>query len=307
MPAERAPARPWRTGVLVLLVLVGVTAFAVLITPWIQRALVDLGVLSPGKYAKLLRRVILLPLIGIFFFAYRPWRDGGLRSYGLVGPEARLRPPLGGYLITVLVIALFLAWHFAAGWLHLEDPLKPGEIVRRYVRWFFTAWAIAVIEEWFFRGWLDRRLRRTYRPLVAALVVGVLYGLIHVFQGRPPGADVSPDVAGGLVAIQRWLARFADLADFLPLFVGLFLFSLVLAGLWRRTRTLWTAIAIHAAAIFMLKSYGSWTDRWTDTWPWRNWAGSKHLLDGPPGWILLALLAFWLWRPRGAHGCRDLS
>ncbi|MFV1957985.1 MAG: lysostaphin resistance A-like protein [Planctomycetota bacterium] len=305
MAADLTPARPWRTGLLVLLVLVGVTAVAVLVTPWVYRALVDLGLLPPGKYAKLLRRVVLLPLIVIFLVTCRPWRDGGLATYGLVGPQARLRPPLVGYLLTMAVIGLFVAWHFAAGWLHLEDPMKPGEIVRRYARWFVTGWGIALIEEWFFRGWLDRKLRLGYRPLVAALVVGVLYGLIHVFQGRPPGADVTPDVAGGLEAIQRWLARFGDLEDFLPLFVGLTLFSLVLTALWHRTRTLWTAVAIHAASIFMLKTYGSWTDRWTDTWPWRNWAGSKHLLDGPPGWILLAGLAFWLWRPLGGRGRRS--
>ena len=72
-----------------------------------------------------------------------------------------------------------------------------------------------------------------------------------------------------------------------------FLFSLILTLLWRRTRTLWAPVGVHAAGVAVLRTYGAFTDRT----PPRTWAGSKELFDGPPVWALLLLalgvLAAW--------------
>jgi membrane protease YdiL (CAAX protease family) len=268
-----------------------VAALGVLATPPVHRWLVDAGLLAEEKFPKVLRRLLLIPLLLVLFAFLRPWRDGRLASYGLRGPRARPGPLVTGFAVTALLFVALLAWQFGAGWLRWESPIQWGRAMWKVGRWIVGGLLIAVLEEWFFRGWMFRRFRRGMPTLPAVLVVAAVFALLHAFKPSHLGKDVTHDVEGALDALGTWFTHLIDPASFGPTFLGLFLFGLVLSGAYRSTGTLWASVGIHAAGVWVLRTHEHFTDRW----PLRNWAGSKDLYDGWPAWVVLALAGLWLW------------
>jgi membrane protease YdiL (CAAX protease family) len=269
---------------LVLLSAAGIAAAAVLLTPPVYRWLLDAGAIDADEFLKVLRRLLLFPLLIALFAWLKPWRDGGPWSYGLLGASARPSLFIRAWTVTAALLLSLLAWHWLVGWLAWEDPLDAGKALGRLGRWLGVGLVLAVLEEWFFRGWLERRLlKKAFEPVSAALLVALLYAAIHAFKPSRLDVEVTLDAAGALRALGWWFTHLVDPVAFGPTFAGLFLFSLVLTAAWRRWKTLWVPIGIHAAGITVLRSYGAFTDR--D--PQRTWAGTKELLDGPPAWLLL--------------------
>ncbi len=272
---------------IILLAVLGIAAAAVLLTPPVYRWLLEIGWIDADEFLKVLRRLLLFPLLIALFAWLKPWRDGGLRTYGLLGENARASLFLRAWALTAGLLLALLAWHFVAGWLTWEDPFDADKALGRLRRWLGVGLLLAVLEEWFFRGWMERRLlRKSFTSISAALVVALVYAGIHAFKPSRLDVEVTHDAAGALDALGWWLTHLVDPVAFGPIFAGLFLFSLLLSAAWRRWQTLWVPIGIHAAGITVLRSYGAFTDR--D--PQRTWAGTKELLDGPPAWILLCVV-----------------
>lgn len=271
-------------------VLIGVAIF---VAPPLHRALEAAGIARTDRFDRTVRFVILVPFLLIFFAWKKPWRDGGPMTYG----APRIRTLVLGYGSALGVLLFVLSIQFAAGWLVFEDPLDGPKAARRVVKFFLSGWLTALLEEWFFRGWLDRRLRRHLAPLGAAVAVAGLYAVLHVFTLRDGATPAPPTVDGALHVLALWAGRLFNPAYALPKILGLFLFSLLLTALYRRSRTLSTAVAVHAACIFVLYAYGALTDRVVDP---TFWTGTKRLYDGPLAWVALVVLLALVLRPRPA-------
>jgi CAAX protease family protein len=286
-----------RRALLVLLLCLVTAGLGLVLTPLVYRGLVGAGLLAPEKFLKVLRRMLLVPVLLVLFAALRPWRDGGPSSYGLLGPRARLGPGLVGFALSATAALGLLTVHFLSGWIRWEDPMPWMEGIRRAVWWLGAGVVLGLLEEWFFRGWLDRRLRARFSPAWSAVIVAVLFATLHAFKPSALEGETTRDVAGAWHALVGWIAHLFDLETFGPAFVGLCLFSLLQTALWRRTKTLWTPIGVHAAAIWVVRAHGGFTARDVE----RTWMGTKGLYDGPPAWALL-LLALWLVTRRRSRG-----
>ena len=301
-PSRRRLAFEWIAKITLGIIVIGllIVAAAAMAGP-VHRALIDVGWMAGEPHAerldgflKVFRRLMVILLVGAALLYFRPWRgmQRGGHDYGLTGDRARARPALIAWVATVAVIAGLLAWQMAQGWVTWEDPLDGGKAAKRFGRVFLTpALLVALFEEFVFRGWLQTSVQSVMRPFRAALVVSLIYAFLHAFRPSSSVINVTFDTAGALEAFQSWLAYAVDPAGFGPAFVGLFLFGMLLTAAYLRTGTLWTAIAVHMAGIWMIYSYGSVTDR--D--PARTWAGGKLLYDGLLGWLLLLLPALLLW------------
>lgn len=298
-PQVRA-LRSWSFG---LLVTAGVLALSAVLTPPIHALLEGFGWLGSETAAdrhhyflKVLRRIVMV--LGILAVAVllKPWQDGGLGSYGLRAPERRRAYWKRASLVTLAAALLLLGLHAVQGWLQLEDPLRGTKILKRAVSWGARSLGLAFLEELFFRGWLWRRLAKGMGVVRAALVSSAFFGVIHAFRPSNFKGTVSLDATGALDALAAWGALALDPDRFLPAAFGLFLLGLVLCMAWRRTGSLWTAIAIHATGMAVVYIHPSITNRF----PKETWAGSGALFDGPPGWILLGLALLVLWRDPGS-------
>lgn len=246
-------------------------------------------------FLKVIRRVLLVPLGLVLAIWLRPWRDGNGEVYGLRGPKAAWRPAATAYLLTWVAGVVVLAAQLGAGWIKWEVPLDFGDLAGRLAKYVPLGLLIAFLEEWFFRGWLWRRLGHGARSLGAAIGTSLIYAGAHAFRPGVLEREVTPDAAGAAEALAGWLRHATDVSAFGPRFLGLFLFGMLLAALYRRRGNLWSAIAVHAAGVALLQSYGALTERVVRG----GWGGGRVLLDGAPVWIGLALLTLLLWR-RGA-------
>lgn len=276
--------------------MLGVVALACLLAGPIHGLLAGLGWLggSDRDFLRVFRRLLVLPLVAVFLWRVRPWRGVGGDAYGLRGPNARARPFVLGFTLTLAALLGVLAWQLQQGWLRFEDPLRWGELARRLVTYLVGGFVIALFEEWFFRGWCVERVGRRLGPVPGVLVPAAIFALLHAFRPSRLEAPVTHDAAGALEALRGWGAHMIDLAAFGPAALGLFCFALLLTAAHVRTRTLWAPVGIHMAAVLVISSYGALTDRS----PPRTWAGSRVLYDGPVIWALALVGAFVLWRGR---------
>ena len=62
-----------------IVVLIGVAVF---VAPPLQRALEAVGIARVDRFDRMVRFVILIPFLLIFFAWKKPWRDGGPMTYG---------------------------------------------------------------------------------------------------------------------------------------------------------------------------------------------------------------------------------
>lgn len=276
-----------------------IVAGAAWLAPVVHGWALDLGWVSqrPEKHVsgflKVFRRLLLIPLVGLVFWRLRPWRDGSLHSFGLLGPPVRARPIAVAFLATAALGAGLAGAFLALGWFVPEPGATLGGAWRPLLTRLLLGGLVGVLEEYFFRGWMQRRLARGAGAARAALLVAVIFALLHAFKPSSLRASVEPTALGALEALGQWLQAAFDPVAFGPTFLGLFLFSLVLGAAYARTGTLWTAVAIHAAAVWV--AYGH--EEFTDLGVLPGWAGGRRMVDGLPAWGLLAG-ALWVLRPR---------
>lgn len=272
-------------------------AISALLAPPLYELLVALGLIGDDEFLRVFRRLLMIGLCLSILNAWKPWRDGDLASYGLRGPRARLRPTVVAWLVAVVATICLVLVHYWSGWIRLEEPFRWGRLVNRIASFLVTGFVVSLLEEWFFRGWMLRRMTRTRSLGRAVFTSTLIFAVLHAFSPSDLGNVVFvPTARGALSALYAWLTRMTDLQAFGSSFVGLFLFGLLLCLAYLRTRTIWVPIAIHAGAVNVLFTYTHATDRVVNS----PFVGTRALYDGVPAYILLAIaaVAVWNWKPR---------
>lgn len=120
-------------------------------------------------------------------------------SYGLNGPSVPKRILAGAFwgccLVSLLIGALLATNHLAIGAraIHEQDTVSYGVI------WGATFGVTAVTEEMLFRGYLLVTLARVLRFWPAAIVMSLLFGLVHLTnEGESPLGIANVALAGGV-------------------------------------------------------------------------------------------------------------
>jgi membrane protease YdiL (CAAX protease family) len=283
---------PSRVPSIVLLVTV-IIAIAALAAPVVHRITLDLGLLQANDFLRVFRRIAMIGLAIVFGWAWRPWRDGGLASYGFSAQGTAIRKTAAMFLLTAGAVAAILALHFAAGHLRWREEIDWSAAALRAGRFLVSGLVIAAIEELFFRGWMQRRFSRSFSPMMAATICSAIYAFVHSFRPKNLSDQVSHDWVGVMTALGAWLTEVIEFGRVGPPMFGLFLFGMLLALVTRIQRSIMPAIGIHAGAVFVLYAYGSLTTRLTGP----AWAGTKSIYDGAPAWLFL-LVVLLLLHPR---------
>lgn len=293
-----APLTPMRVARAVALV-AGAILLAAALTEPVYRTLLgwDLVRDRPGDpdrmFLKVFRR-LLLGFVGIVFLALvRPWRDRD--GFGLRPWRPGARVAARAWVATVVLTALLVVFLVAVDALAMREEPSTSKVLRTFGKVFIGGVCAALLEEWFFRGWLDRMLVARHGTLVACILGPLLYAIAHAFKPGTLETEVALTTSGALEALGQWFLHALAPASFGPAVFGLFLFGLVLLGLRRRTDSLWTSIGVHAAGAFVVYGHLALTTRPASEAS--LWLGTKRLYDGVPAWIILGLAAWWLWRP----------
>ena len=110
-----------------------------------------------------------------------------------------------------------------------------------------SAFAVAVLEEWLFRGAIQGAVRKTTVDGFAIVTVAVIFAAVHFL--KPPGDALLPaDIFwwSGLALLPSAFWQFGQPLLLLGGFSTLLLVGLILGYARWRTRSLWMPIGLHA-------------------------------------------------------------
>ncbi len=306
-PSRTLPAVTLLAG-LVLVYVLG-TLTTVLLIPWLERMDGDIGhaLLRRGPH-RLLGRVSMIWLLLYFPFLRRGIAWGGRRDIGWTSPgTSRIaRDIFVGFAIGAVTLSLALCAMLIAGRV-LFDPFEGlAPFVGHLAGFTLSCFTVALIEETLARGIFFRSLARAWNGWAAALVVSLLFGLLHYARPLPESFGDGPVLAATWHVLSSIPANFAQTPNVVVCILNLTIFSLLLCATVQIRGTIWLAVGLHAGFVWIKHIGGSLTHSAYDVTTWA-WLGRKT--DATDSWmatVILLLLLLSALKRRGAFSPRTL-
>lgn len=244
----------------------------------------------PYKFEKIFNRLVMIfsILAAILFVRVRAEQ---MERFGLLWAADSLKLYLKGFLLGAFFLMALVVGQWMGG-IAFWSP-QPYEIHQWGVTFIFyliAAMLIGILEEFFFRGFVLRTLELEYRwPIwIAVIINSFLYSIVHFIGTRKPFIDPSPQAWDAFRFLAAPFTNAQHLESIMPFAVGLFLFGIALNRAVLKTRSLYSAMAIHAGCVFVIKIVNSLFDyREPESLFW----GTGEMADGVWGWFLLVLLS----------------
>ncbi len=229
----------------------GVVLFACLVSPplyWAGTALADQGVLPFLKGFPFHRYFSRSVQISALLMLWPAFRWIGIRCAGELGLEPnpfRWRDLLAGLGIALVPVLLLAGGYLACDVYRFKKEFALGGVVRI----LGTAGAVAVLEEFLFRGVLLGLCLRSMKPVVAVLLSSAVFAVVHFMRVAKEASE----------EVVTWGSGFGQLPQVFssappwPL-LGWGMLSLLVAGILLalaalRTRSLFLPVGIHAGWI----------------------------------------------------------
>jgi hypothetical protein len=194
------------------------------------------------------RLAMLFALVGLVVLTRRlGLSDRAALGYGL--PRAEFLRQLGvgwaaGIGLMLPLVALLLALD-----VRQIKPGLDGDLPAMFAGAILSGFAVAFIEETFFRGVLFTAVARSSGSLAAIIAPSVLYAALHFLGGklRVPPQDVS--WIHGFQVLSRLFERYAQPLAFVDSFLALVALGILLAIVRLRTGAIAACIGMHAAGV----------------------------------------------------------
>ncbi|HEV8332285.1 MAG TPA: CPBP family intramembrane glutamic endopeptidase [Steroidobacteraceae bacterium] len=242
-----------RTFALFVALLAGALLLAAALT---YPAWLLVGTVSVEPVHRVMHRLaMLIALIGLFVLTRRlGLANRSALGYGL--PPAEFFRQLGigwaaGIGLMLPLVALLLALD-----VRQITPGLDGDLPPLLLKGIVSGFAVAFIEETFFRGILFSAVARTSSARVAIIAPTLLYAALHFLGGklRVPPEEVS--WIHGFEVLSRLFERYAQPLAFVDSFLALVALGVLLSMVRLRTGAIAGGIGLHAAgvcAIFVLR------------------------------------------------------
>jgi membrane protease YdiL (CAAX protease family) len=217
-----------------------------------------------------------------------------LRSLSVGSPLALLRPAgLGagrrltrGAVVGFVSLAVVGLIATAASAHHFQIGPSAGRDFSRIASAAATAMAVAVIEEFLFRGAIFGGMRRVWPWATALLVSSVIYAAVHFLQKT----DLTGAVTwhSGLDLLPQMFAAMANPALAIPTLLNLTLAGIILAVAYQRTGDLYFSIGLHGGWVFWWRIYAMFSGPAVHHSAW--FYGTDQVVDGWLACLVLVIL-----------------
>ncbi|NNE94358.1 MAG: CPBP family intramembrane metalloprotease [Verrucomicrobiales bacterium] len=189
----------------------------------------------------------------------------------------------------------------------LYKPHDPGKTVFRIASSAIgTAFAVAFLEEFIFRGILFSLLLRTAKAWVSLLFLTAFFAFVHFL--KPPENLEMPEViwTTGFWLIGQIFGQFANPIFIAAEFALLFAVGWVLGYSRLKTASLWLPIGLHAGWVFGIKMFSPLTRRNFKKGEMMPWLG-ENLRIGACSMLVVCLtgLLIWWWLKKREARDRD--
>lgn len=228
------------------------------------------------------RVAMLLALIGLIVLTRRlGLSNRESMGYGMPRPRFLRQLVIGwiaGFLLMTPLVAFLLGFD-------IRDvrPAFEGRWIELAIGGIVSGFAVAFIEETFFRGVLFSAVRNTSSTAAAVVAPSLLYAALHFLGGR---LRVPPEEVGwehGFLVLARLFERYAEPLAFVDSFLALLMLGVLLALIRLRTGAIAACIGLHAAGVCTIAVLRKATEMNPGA-EHAHWVGTY---DGVIGWAAL--------------------
>ena len=243
------------------------------------------------KFERIFNRIVMIGVL-ICVAIFVRIRKETFTEYGLAWKPGSLRLLLTGFIAPVAVLSVYVAIQTYFG--QAEISFQNVAIVKwisRIILAVLTGLLIGSIEEFFFRGALFQFCKKLWASpnrglLLSLFITNIFYAIVHFVHAKRPFIDSTPTFHDSLKLLSAPFVSFSEIGAIWPGLIGLFIFGLMLNGLYLRTKSLYASIGLHAGAVFFIKTDGLLVHFGSNNLLW----GSGKMHDGIVGWFALAAL-----------------
>ena len=234
------------------ILIIGILLLSAALTPvaWWGLSLVFETI--PYPYSRVFDRVALLAaVIMIFLLRKRLALKPLLGALKESGPKTRSYFFFLGLIISCLSVHLILPYFLGENILQPKD-LSFDVYLAKFFKAIGTATAVSLIEELFFRGLLLENLRTKLHAFWAAILVSIIYAIVHFIT---PIKTFSPDDylwSGGFIYLGELFTNIFSL-KILPAFIGLFIVGMLLCYAKIKSRSIYLCIGLHFGWVLVMK------------------------------------------------------
>lgn len=223
---------------------------------------------KPFHFLRIFSRLLTIVLFVVVVWYCLRIEKRSLRSYGLEVHSLSKKKLWIGFGFGILSMSLLILLNLFFCDSKLEFKANTILLFRDMVLQLFVVFTIALVEEWFFRGFLLQTLVKDFGIRISVIGSSLFFAATHFV--RP---------------VTNWI-------HLLPEFFGLFLIGLILANASVYTRSLHFSIGIHAGWVYIVKLDKFFINHF-DSQLQRVFGGEK-LLKGITAWILILLILTYL-------------
>jgi membrane protease YdiL (CAAX protease family) len=213
-----------------------------------------------ADFQRYFNRSVLVCALLLLWPAARLLRVRGGEIPGLRWKPGDLRDLACGFLLAALGLLIMGVILFQMGVFHWNKKADIGSVLMVAT---IAAVAVALVEEWLFRGAFTAVVARTFGPIVTLLAIALLFAVLH-FMEPPEHLRIPDEVVNAGTGFQLagvMLGRLGQPETFTGAFLALLLVGLMLGWARLATGRLWLGIGLHAGWVFALKTYSGMTRR----------------------------------------------
>lgn len=213
-----------------------------------------------ADFQRYFNRAVLVCALLLLWPAARLLRVRGGEIPGLRWRPGDLRDLTCGFFLAALGLLAMGAILFQMGVFHWNKKADVGSVLLVAA---VAAVAVALVEEWLFRGAFTAVVARTFGPITTLWSIALLFAVLHFMEPpeslRIPDEDVNAATGFRLAGVM--LGRLGQFETFTGAFLALLMVGWMLGWARHATGRLWLGIGLHAGWVFALKTYSGMTRR----------------------------------------------
>jgi CAAX protease family protein len=250
--------------------------------------LADLLNYEQGSYdfGRVMRRIITGVTILVVFLFRKTIKIGHLTTSGIIHTHEWQSRFQTGFLLGAGMFIFYTTFLYTNGTKVLDvDAKSIGDFFIQLIKILLAAGIIGCIEEVFFRGFIFQSFLEDMHAIPAMCFSSLFYAMLHFFKIKSlvlPG--IQPFI-GFLVIYQFFQNIAVHFISNLPSLGGLVLVGIVLSYACLRTKSLYFAVGLHTAWVFLIKTNKILFDHKGSKLNWLF--GDSNVVTGVLGWGLL--------------------
>jgi membrane protease YdiL (CAAX protease family) len=219
---------------------------------------------KPFHFLRILSRSLTVVLFFGMLYYIKKIEKKSFLDFGLRPDKFSKRMLVGGFFLGTVSMLLLIFLQLAQSDSKIEDSNFSDRFYFDLIVQLFVVFTIALVEEWFFRGYVLQSLAQDLGIKYAVYISSLFFAITHFV--RP---------------VSNW-------EILVPELIGLFLIGLILANAYVYSKSIYLSIGIHAGWVYIVKLDKYFVNHF-DSQLQKTFGGEK-LLKSMAAWVLVILI-----------------